>query len=332
VEKRSLGKTGLQVSELGLGGLFVASFASPLEKARGTVSRALDLGINYIDTAPTYRDSEEVLGKALMGEKRPFILSTKLGGRPQPFAPQDPQCLLASVEESLRLLGRKTIDILMIHEPDRPGQYDWWSDWENFTGPVLDVLAELKEKGTIRFTGIGGTTTHELTRIIATGRFDVALIAYNFSLLWREAQIEAIPAARDMGMGIILGSPLQQGALSRRYDDQIANGAAWMSKPRREQFKALYRYLEEIDMPIAELGIRFCLSNPDVSTVLFGASSAGEVEQNVAAAAKGPLPGKIMKRLDEIAAMVPFRPFEEPFGIGWILASPDSYKGPGAAR
>jgi aryl-alcohol dehydrogenase-like predicted oxidoreductase len=332
VKRRVLGRTGLEVSELALGGLFVASFASSLDDARATVSRALDLGITYIDTAPTYGDSEKVLGLALEGEARPLVLSTKLGGRPQPFKPQDAASLHASVEESLRLLGRERIDILMIHEPDRPGQYDWWTDWEDFNGPVLEVLAELKKSGLIRFTGLGGTTTHELARIIRTGRFDVALIAYNYSLLWREAGLEAIPAAREMGMGVVIGSPLQQGALSRRYDQEIESGAPWMSKPRREQFKALYAYQQEIGLPLAELGLRFVLSNPDISTVLVGATSALEVEKNVAAAAKGPLPAAVMARLDEIAGMVPFRPYEEPFGIGWLLASPGTYKGPGAAR
>lgn len=84
MRERTLGKTGLAVSELALGGLFVASFASPLERAKATVTRALDLGINYIDTAPTYGNSKEVLGACLAGERRPLILSTKLGGRPQP--------------------------------------------------------------------------------------------------------------------------------------------------------------------------------------------------------------------------------------------------------
>jgi aryl-alcohol dehydrogenase-like predicted oxidoreductase len=332
VNKRTLGRTGLSVSELALGGLFVASFASPLERAKATVSRALELGINYIDTAPTYGNSEEVLGQALAGETRPFIISTKLGGRPQPFKPQDRDCLMASIEESLRLLGRKSVDILMIHEPDRPGQYDWWSNWDEVNGPVLEVLADLKKSGVIKWTGVGGTTTHELARIISTGKFDVALIAYNYSLLYREATLEAIPAAKEKNVGVILGSPLQQGALSRRYDDQIKSGAPWLSKPRREQFRALYAYLDKLKMDIAELGLRFALSNPDVSTVLVGAGSKEEVEKNVATAAKGPLPRKIIKELDQIAAMVPFRPFEEPAGLGWMLASPGSYKGPAVAR
>ena len=332
VRQRVLGKTGVKVSELSLGGLFVASFASPLERAKATVSRALDLGINYVDTAPTYGNSEEALGLALEGERRPLVVSTKLGGRPQPFAPRDRACLLASVEESLRLLKRDSIDILMIHEPDRPGQYDWWADGEGFRGPVLDVLDELKARGAIRFTGLGGTTTHELARLVGTGRFDVVLAAYNYSLLWREAENEVLPAAREMGMGIILGSPLQQGALARRWDAQVNTGAPWMSKPRREQFKALYAYLDETGMDVAEAGLRFAISNPDVSTVLMGAASPEEVERNVAAVGKGPLPERVLGRLSEIAAMVPFRPFEEPFGIGWVLADPRSYRGPGAAR
>jgi predicted aldo/keto reductase-like oxidoreductase len=70
--------------------------------------------------------------------------------------------------------------------------------------------------------------------------------------------------------------------------------------------------LDEIDIPLAELGLRFVLSNPDISTVLMGARSPQEVEQNVAAAERGPLAPELLQRLDEIAAMVPFRPYEEP--------------------
>ena len=120
---RILGRTDLQVSELGMGGLFVSKLGAEREEARRAVHRALELGVNYIDTAPGYLDSEEVLGFALQGVKQPYILSTKLGGRPQPFDPQDKNALRRSVEESLRLLHRDYIDILLIHEPDRPGQY-----------------------------------------------------------------------------------------------------------------------------------------------------------------------------------------------------------------
>ena len=312
---RTLGKTGLQVSELSLGGLFVSSVGGEFEQGREATRRALELGINYIDTAPGYANSEEVLGRALEGVDAPFILSTKLGGRPQPFEPQNPDHLRQSVEESLRLLGREQIDILMVHEPDRPGQYDWWADAEAYEGPVMEVLEELKQQGIVRFTGIGGTTAYEIVPIIETGRFDVVLTAFNYSPLWREAEIAVLPAAREQGMGIIVGSPLQQGALARRYGEEVERGAKWLSPPRRAQYRALYALLDEVDMGLPELGLRFVLSNPDISCTLMGARSRVEVEENVAAVEKGPLPEELLKRLDAIAAMVPFRPFEEPFGL-----------------
>lgn len=324
---RTLGRTGLRVSELSLGGLFVSSIGGPFEQAREATLRALDLGVNYVDTAPTYLNSEEVFGAILSGVDAPVIVSTKLGGRPQPFDPRNRDHLYRSFDESLRLLRRDSVDILMIHEPDRPGQYDWWTDWDRPDGPVMDVLADLKQRGLIRFTGLGGTTAYEIARLIRTGAFDVVLTAFNYSLLWREAEIEVLPAAAKQNMGIIVGSPLQQGALARRYDDEVLHGAPWLSKPRRAQYRALYAYLDDIGMSLAEAGIRFVLSNPVVTCTLMGARSAQEVEENVAAAEKGPLPPDVKARLDEIAAMVPFRPFEEPFGLPFGRP----YRGPGIA-
>lgn len=328
MKTRPLGKTGLQVSELALGGLFVSRHGASFEQAKAATLRALELGVNYIDTAPGYADSEEVLGQVLGDMQQPVMLSTKLGGRPQPFLPQDKACLLQSVEESLKFLKRDYIDILMIHEPDRPGQYDWWTDWQNYRGPVLEVLAELKQQGVIGHLGLGGTTAYEMANIINTGHFDVVLTAFNYSLLWREAERAVLPAAKAQNMGIVIGSPLQQGALARRYDDEVRDGAPWLSPPRRAQLQALYTFLDEIDIPLPELGLRFVISNPAIACVLMGARSPEEVEQNVAAVEKGPLPADVLHRLDGIAALVPFRPFDEPAG----LALGSNYHGPGMMR
>jgi aryl-alcohol dehydrogenase-like predicted oxidoreductase len=191
----------------------------------------------------------------------------------------------------------------------------------------MDVLADLKRQGIIRFIGLGGTTVYELPHIINTGRFDVVLTAFNYSLLWREATLEVLPAAKKQGMGIVVGSPLQQGALARRYDEEVQHGARWLSSPRRAQYKALYAFLDELGLPLSEVGLRFVISNPDISCTLMGARSRQEVEQNIAAVEKGPLPADVLKRLDEIAAMVPFRPFEEPFGLPFGR----TYWGPGIA-
>ncbi len=327
METRKLGKTDLEVSRLSLGGLFVSSFGAAFEQGRQAVLKAVELGVNYIDTAPGYADSEQVLGRILADVDAPVILSTKLGGRPQPFDAKDKAALRQSVEESRRLLGRDVIDILMIHEPDRPGQYDWWTDLGAAEGPVWELLCELRDEGVIRYTGLGGTTAYTLARLIRTGKFDVVLTAFNYSLLWREAEIEALPAAVEQGMGIVAGSPLQQGALAGRQDAEVAGGAPWLSKPRREQFRALYALLDELDMPIVELALRFVISNPAIHCTLMGARSADEVAQNVDYVSRGPLDDSVLARLDEIAAMVPFRPFCEPFGLPWNR----DYKGPGQA-
>jgi D-threo-aldose 1-dehydrogenase len=327
MKQRTLGKTGVKVSELALGGLFVSSVGGDFIQARQATLRALELGVNYIDTAPGYYDSEEVLGKILTDTTKPYVISTKLGGRPEPFHPKDKDSLFQSVEESLRLLNRDTIDILMIHEPDRPQQYDWWSDPLEYYGPVMEVLETLKKSGVVKYTGIAGTTAYEMTPIIQTGKFDVLLTAFNYSLLWREAEIEVLPAAAKQGMGIIIGSPLQQGALARRYDDEVNHGARWLSSPRRAQYKKLYSLLDELGITLAELAIRFVISNPDISCTLMGARSAEEVEMNVAAIDKGALDRDVIGQIDELAGMVPFRPFEEPFGLPFGR----EYKGPGLA-
>lgn len=325
---RLLGKTGIRVSELGMGGLFISSFGAEKEEARKAVRRALELGVTYVDTAPGYFNSEEVLGYALEGVDQPYVLSTKLGGRPQPFNPQDKDALRRSVEESLRLLHREYLDMLIIHEPDRPGQYDWFPDWENFHGPVCELLEELKSESIIHFTGLGGTTTYTLPHIIATGQYDVVLTAFNYSLLWQEARIAVLPEAKKQNMGIIMGSPLQQGALARCYTEEIAHGARWLSPPRREQYQRLYTFVDELGISLPELALRFVISNPEISTVLMGARSVTEVEQNVKAVEAGPLSEDILNKIQDIANMVPFRPFEEPFSMPFKR----EYKGPPIAR
>jgi aryl-alcohol dehydrogenase-like predicted oxidoreductase len=331
MRRRVLGKTGLEVSELGFGALFTSALGRGFEASRRAVFRAFDLGIDYFDTAPAYADSEEVLGRILREARGvPLVVSTKVGGRPQPFDPRNREQLTRSVEDSLRLLGREVIDVLFIHEPDRPLQYDWWSDPEAVQGPVIEALDALKKRGLVRFTGLGGTTATEMAHCIRRGRFDVVLTAFNYSALFREAEHEVLPAAREQGMGVVLGSLLQQGALGRRYDEVVRRKPAWLSKPRQQQLLAFYAFLDELGMPIVELALRFALSCPGFGSILIGPKMAEQVEQSVAAVAKGPLPDDVRARLDGIATLVPFRPFEEPMILP--LNRPDDYHGPGLAN
>jgi aryl-alcohol dehydrogenase-like predicted oxidoreductase len=330
MRKRILGKTGIEVSELGFGSLFASSLGLGFDDSKKAVHKALDLDINYFDTAPAYANSEEILGKIMADVKRPIILSTKLGGRPQPFDPQNKQQLLASAKESLRLLHREVIDVLFVHEPDRPLQYNWWTDPEAVYGPVIDALDQLKKEGVIRFTGLGGTTTTEMAHLMRSDRFDVVLTAFNYSALFREATQEILPAAQSLGMGLVLGSVLQQGGLGRRYDDVVRVKPAWLSKPRQLQFLAFYQLLDELGMSIVELCLRFAISGTDAHTVLIGPKTSQQVEDSVRAIEKGPLAPDVLRQLDAIAAMVPFRPFEEPMILPF--SRPREYYGPGMAN
>jgi aryl-alcohol dehydrogenase-like predicted oxidoreductase len=330
MRKRILGKTGIEVSELSFGSLFTSSLGPGFSDSKEAVQKALELGINYFDTAPAYANSEEIFGKIITDVKTPFVLSTKLGGRPQPFDPQNKQQLLVSAKESLRLLHREVIDILFVHEPDRPLQYDWWTDPEAVYGPVIDVLDQLKKEGVIRFTGLGGTTATEMAHFMRSGRFDVVLTAFNYSALFREATHEVFPEAKARNMGIVLGSALQQGGLGRRYDDVVRAKPAWLAKPRQQQFLAFYQLLDELGMSIVEMCLRFAISGADSHTVLIGPKTAKQVEDSVRAVEKGPLPPDVMQQLDSIAAMVPFRPFEEPMILPFNR--PKEYFGPGMAN
>jgi aryl-alcohol dehydrogenase-like predicted oxidoreductase len=192
------------------------------------------------------------------------------------------------------------------------------------------VLDELKKRGTVRFTGLGGTTVTEMAHLVRSGRFDVVLTAFNYSALFREAEAEVLPAAKERDMGVALGSVLQQGSLGRRYDAVVRDRPLWLAKARQEQFLAFYSLLDDLGMPIVELCLRFAISNSDVSTVLIGPKTAQQVEASVAAVMKGPLPADVLARLDRIAARVPFRPFEEPMILP--LHQPRSYHGPGLAN
>jgi aryl-alcohol dehydrogenase-like predicted oxidoreductase len=169
-----------------------------------------------------------------------------------------------------------------------------------------------------------------MAHLVGSGHFDVVLTAFNYSALFREAAHEVLPMAKRHGMGVVLGSVLQQGALGRRYDDVVRAKPMWLSAARRAQFLALYAFLDELSMPIVELCLRFAISNADASTVLIGPKTAAQVEQSVAAVNKGPLPADVLARLDAIAALVPYRPFEEPMILP--LNAPGSYHGPGMAN
>lgn len=328
METRRLGRTELFTSVLSIGGLFTSSLAGGESETARIMRRAMELGINAIDTAPAYADSESTIGGAIQDVNRPLIMTTKLGGRPQPFEPQGIDALRSSLEESLRLLRRDSIDILMIHEPDRPQQYPWWTSYDPLDGPVLALMDELKQAGKIRFTGLAGTTVTEMTSLVRSNLFDVVLTAFNYNTLFREANAELIPSAVERDMGVVLGSVMGQGFLARRADAEVRRKPVWLATERQQQLLAYYELLDQSDLTPVEMSLRFAVANPDVSTIPIGCKTTEQLEESVRAVMKGPLSNDILERLNAIAKMVPNRPYEEPM----ILPLGKSYFGPGIAN
>ena len=326
IEKRPLGKTGLMVSRLALGGLPLCGRSS-LGHAADVIRRAAELGINFIDTSPSYFDSETQIGNALRQVDAEFIVGTKLGNLPyETYRCKDKDFLRRELEFSYQSLRLDKVAILYVHEPDRPELHDWWIDKDKYEGPVLELLEEYRDKGKVDFFGLGGTTTTELARLIDSKKFQVVLSACQYSMLWQEATHSVFPAARRNGVGVVAGGIMQQGALSQVfYHDVVEEPMRWMSEPRRRQFMALYELVDDCGIPLPELALRFVLSNPDVATILTGVPNVEQLEQNVAAYEKGPLPQELLDRINEIYRMVPFRPFGEPFAP-WFQAQLDDFK------
>jgi aryl-alcohol dehydrogenase-like predicted oxidoreductase len=177
----------------------------------------------------------------------------------------------------------------------------------------MDVLKQARDEGKARFLGLGGTTAYEMPQIMNNGNFDVVLSAFQYNLIWREAEQAILPVAADNNMGFVCGSPLHQGSLAAVYEnDVIKNPPAWLNPPRRKQFTRIYSLVNDLKITMPELATRFLLSNPQVSTVLSGVRNVAELEKNVESALQGPLAKDVLTEINDIAAMVPFRPYLEP--------------------
>jgi len=314
MEYRTLGKTGVRVSVQGfgcgnVGGLMVRGTPAGRERA---VARAIELGVNYFDTAPSYGDglSERHLGQALRSLKASVHVGTKFRVEPGEMA-DAAGAIARSLEASLTRLGMERVDLFQLH---------------NFIGvsptaeQVLDTvvpgLERLRRQGKIRFYGITALgETAALHRVIDAGVLDTAQVCYN--LLNPSAGVAVPPGfpsqdfgrlldrARRQQVGAIVIRVLAAGALSGAMGrhpvavpsvEPIASGPDYATDVRRAQaFEALVR--EGHAGSLVEAALRFPLASDAVSTVLLGYSSLEHLEFAAAAMAKGPLPPAALGRL-----------------------------------
>ena len=289
MEHRRLGASGLQVSAVGLG---TNNFGNRLDEAqtRAVIDQALECGVNFIDTADLYAggESERLIG-AILGPRRPgVLLATKFGMAKGELAFQQGasrRWILESVEGSLRRLQTDYIDLYQVHAPDP----------ETPILETLETLDELVSQGKIRYYGHSNFKGWEIADAQWTARSERLVrpvsAQHHLNLLRREAEAEVLPACRAFGLGLIPFFPLASGFLTGKYragttpvGARLAGspGAARILTPENfQRLERLEAFAAERGHSLVELAIGWLLSQPEVASVIAGASRAEQVRANV---------------------------------------------------
>jgi len=297
IAKRKLGRTGLEVTELGFGAMELRGAPRGPEitekEAEAVLNAVLDAGINFIDTSIDYGRSEELIGKYISHRRSEYYLASKCGcvpGGQQGEHVHTAENIRRGVENSLRLLKTDYLDLVQFHRSLTKEEFER-------EGALQEAL-KLKEEGKVRFIGVSGTLPN-LVEQIEMGVFDAFQIPY--SALQREHE-DVIQRAADAGAGTIIRGGVARGApvdWSRVYYMVPSE----TMKDRWEEAK-----LDELlgGMSRMEFMLRFTLSHPGLSTTIVGTKNPEHLRQNVEAAAKGPLPADVVaeakRRLDAVGA------------------------------
>ncbi len=306
---RRFGKTGLKVSEISLGGLFFGKLAAGRDTG-GTVRRALDLGINLIDTAGAYEGSEEDLGRALEGGLRgKFVICTKWW----PYLEdgkgirQDPDAMRRAVEASLTRLRTDHVEGFLFHSVTHPGDVD-----RILKGPLWPGIRRLKEEGKIRFVGLSNSGNDDvnddrLLEAARSGSFDIVMPEF---LLFRQRAVrQALPTYIESDAGVISIIPLGQaawgyGLRNRRYViDSLKSLREKKVLPGREPYTsedALDFLLDDKTPTFPAAALRFCLSFPGISTVCCGTNDSAHLAENAAVTEAGPYDAERLARAIEL--------------------------------
>ncbi len=323
MEYRVLGRTGLRVSALAfgcgdVGGLIVRGAPADRERA---VARAVELGINYLDTAPAYGsgESERNLGQVLRALRPPVIVGTKFRLAPAELA-DAPAAVARSVETSLGRLGLERVDLLHLHNLiGRVGDGERRLGVGRVLDAVVPAVRRLQEQGKVRFFGVTASgETGALHRALATGVIDTAQVVFNLLNPTGAYEVPAgYPAqdydrllllAREQGVGTIGIRVVAGGALSgqlARHPTAIPAVAPIASGPDYATDVARARALEPLVAgghagSLIEAALRFAITGDAMSTVLIGCSDLAQLEYAAAAVNKGPLSPTALESLRPI--------------------------------
>ncbi|PQP81762.1 aldo/keto reductase [Paenibacillus sp. PCH8] len=282
MELRNYGNTGMKVSTLGFGGSEIRdSSKADVEKL---LNRALDAGLNVIDTAECYGDSEEFIGEVLSHRRDDYYLFTKCGHTAGVDGPDwDAKVLEQTIDRSLKRLKTDYVDVIHLHS---------CSEEVLRQGAVIEVLQRAKEAGKTRFIGYSGDTTDALYAI-QTGIFDSLETSLNIAD--QEAIELTLPEARKRNMGVIAKRPIANVAWT--YETLSEEEYPYVYWKRLRELN--YDFLDEDAQVAVETALRFTLSTEGVDTAIVGTAKPNRWQQNANLVAKGALPQELY---DEIRA------------------------------
>ncbi len=316
MEHRTLARTGVQVSPLCLGAMMLGAWGETDHDACiRMVHRALDAGINFIDTADVYArgESEEIVGKALAGGRRDHVvLATKFHGTMGDDVNQagnSRRWIFREVEASLKRLNTDWIDLYQVH------RWDHWTDHEETLGALSDLVAQ----GKVRYIGSSTYPAPQIVRAqwVARERGLQRFVCEQppYSILTRGVEADVLPTCREHGMGVIGWSPLAGGWLSGRWrkgaDDLTSRRAAMIpdrydlsipaNQAKLEAADALGALADEAGMSLIHMSLAFVINHPAVTAAIIGPRTMEQLESQLGAADVA-LDDALLDRIDEIVA------------------------------
>jgi len=292
MQYRTLGRTGLRVSDIGFGAMTIGGEvfgATDDQESLRALHRALDLGMNFIDTADAYGrgHSEELIAQVLKTRRSEVILATKGGNQftvRQGLRNFDPDYITSALEASLKRLQIETIDLYQLHNPSQEVMR---------RGEIFARLDRFKREGKIRFYGVSLEKTNDGLVAIETGKPDTLQVVYN--ILHQDPEEKLFPLAQKENIGILARVPLERGVLTGRFKSTAEfaqkdwRRGVFSEEGLTQTHAAVEKlgFLVKGDVPnLAQAALRFILSNPVVSTVIPGIRTVQQTETNIAVSGK----------------------------------------------
>ncbi len=310
MEYRYLGRTGLRVSEIGFGAWAIGGDAwGPVEDADSlaAMDRALELGINFIDTADVYGEgrSESLVAKAIRGRRDEVVLSTKGGLMGHHREPErEPvydrsEKVVEALESSLRRLKTEYVDVYFCHI--------WWDKHEE-TEAFIEAFERLKKDGKVRAAGV---STNDLDHIKHFDR-DRGLdaVQLDYSILNREPEREILPYLQERGIGVVVRGPLRMGILTGKFSEDTTYPQGDIRKhwPQERWFRESLKKVERLrpledGRTLGQIALGYVLNHPAVSVAIPGAKTPAQVEANAAASARPLLSEKDLGLIQEVSPL-----------------------------